>query len=71
MNRQEALAPLGKGEARFPVTSGAFVRSRVRRAATVAMVDFYEEKGLLSSAFIFRGPEAKVRALYNWLRENS
>ena len=70
MTRTEALAPLGKGEARFPVTSGALVRGSARRAALAAMVDFYEEKGFLSSQFIFRGSEANIRALYNFLKKN-
>ena len=70
MNRTEAMAPLNKGEGRFPVTSGLFVRGGVRRAAIAAMVDFYEEKGLLSSSFIFRGPEDRVIALYNFLKKS-
>lgn len=70
MNRSEAYAPLGKGEGRFPMTAGALVRGQVRKAAAMAMVDFYEEKGWLESAFIFRGPADKVVALHNWLRAN-
>ena len=70
MNRSEAYAPLGKNEGRFPVTAGAFVRGRVRKAATMAMVDYYEEKGWLESAFIFRGPAEKVKVLHDWLRAN-
>ena len=70
MNRQEALAPLGKGEGRFPVTSGALVRGSIRKAAMMVMVDFYEEKGLLESIFIFRGPQDRIIALHNWMRKN-
>ena len=70
MNRAEAFAPLDEGEARFPVTSGVLVRGSVRRAAVAAMVDFYEEKGFLESTFVFRGPEHKIRALYNFLKNN-
>ena len=70
MNRSEAMAPLAKGEARFPVTSGLFVRGSVRRAAIAAMVDFYEEKGLLESTFIFRGSQDRVLSLYNFLKKN-
>ena len=68
MNRSEAFASLAAGETRFPATSGVLVRGSLRRAAVTAMVDFYEEKGLLSSSFVFRGPQDRVQALYNYLK---
>ena len=70
MNRSEAMAPLGKGEARFPLTAGALIRGQVRKAATMAMVDFYEDKGFFESAFVFRGPHDRVQMLFNFLKAN-
>lgn len=70
MNRIEAMAPLGKNEGRFPMTAGLLVRGKVRKAAMMAMVDFYEDKGFLESTFIFRGPADRVIKLHNFLKVN-
>lgn len=70
MNRSEAFAPLGHKEARFPMSAGALIRGQIRKAATMAMVDFYEEKGFLESQFIFRGQEDRVRRLFNFFKVN-
>ena len=62
MNRSEAMAPLKAGEARMPVSAGVFIRSSIRQAAVRFMVDFYEEKGVLSSEFIFRAEVKRLLA---------
>lgn len=67
MNRSEAMTPLVNDEGRFTLTAGVFIRGNVRRAATIAVVDFYEEKGVLSSSFIFRGPRRRLLALRKYL----
>jgi hypothetical protein len=70
MNRSEAMAPLGKNEGRFPATIGMIYRGMVRKAATRAMVDFYEEKGFFESVFIFRGPVDRIQTLHNFFKVN-
>ena len=70
MTRDQALAPLGKNEGRFPITSGALVRGRVRMLLTFQMMDYYEEKSFLESTFIVRGPADKVVAFRKYFEEN-
>ncbi len=70
MTRSEAFAPLGKGEGRFPATASMLYRSRLRKAAIAAMVDFYEDKGWFESNFIFRGPAKRVEILFNFLKND-
>jgi len=45
-------------------------RGKVRKAATIAMVDFYEEKGFFESVFIFRGPADRIQTLHNFFKVN-
>jgi hypothetical protein len=68
MTRSEAIAPLNPGEARFPVEVGLLTRGTVRRVCAMQCVDFYEEKGLLESTFIVRGPIARVQATLKALK---
>ena len=63
MNRSEALAPLTKGESRFPIEAGALVRGQIRKLLLKHMLDYYEEKSFIESTFIVRGPVDKVMAV--------
>lgn len=60
MTRSEALAPLKTGEARLPANIGLINRAAIRRLALFYGVNYYEEKGWLTSTFIFRGPADRV-----------
>lgn len=70
MNRTQAMMPVVAGEARFNLTAGALLRGTVRLSAAKAGVDYYEEKGLLESVFIFRGEIDRVKALYVFFKKN-
>lgn len=68
MNRSEALAPIMPGQGTFPMIAGALFRGRIRRAALNYNVDYYEDKGLLDSKFIFRGPSSNIQEFLDLLR---
>ena len=70
MDRSQALAPLKAGEARLPCTAGLVTRGKVRQAALMLGVDYYEEKGWLGSTFIFRSDADRVRILKNLLQKH-
>lgn len=60
MTRNEALAPLEKGEARVNLTAGLAIRGAIRRGAINYGVNYYEEKGWLESVFVLRGEANRV-----------
>ena len=70
MDRNQAQAPLKEGEARIPCTVGLVGRGQVRRAAIMSGVDYYEEKGWLSSTFILRGEANRVITLVEQLEQH-
>ena len=70
MTRDDYIAPLNAGEGRFDVEAGALLRRTIRNCATTAKVRFYEDKGLLSSHFYFRGPAENCQVLYKYFKEN-
>jgi hypothetical protein len=57
---QQAKAPLGPGEGRFSAECGAICRGNYRRLASQIGVDWFEQKNMLTSYFIFRGPAPKM-----------
>jgi hypothetical protein len=65
---REAHAALGPSEARFDVEAGVVLRGEIRRAAARLGVDWFEQKGWFESYFIFRGPAARVRLLFDALK---
>ena len=67
MNRDEAVSRLQNGEARFTCTADIFLRGAMRELATIFAVNFYEEKGWFSSAFIFRGPVDNILSIKNYI----
>lgn len=71
MNRSEAFAPLSEGEARLSFEAGAWLCGPIRRSMIKLMLDFYEDKGILDSAFIARGPVDRMYILEDYLRNLS
>ena len=55
MNRNQAMLPVIQGEARFTLNAGRIFRSQILRLALKHNIQYYEDKGLLDSFFIFRG----------------
>lgn len=70
MNRSEALAPLGPGEGRIPISAGVVIRGQIRKAALMCGVDYYEEKGWFESTFILRGPAERVIKLKRLIEQH-
>lgn len=66
---EQANAKLEAGEARVPATANLFIRGSMRRLAVKHGVNFYEEKGLLVSAFIFRGEQVKLLRFHAAVKE--
>jgi hypothetical protein len=69
MTRDEAIAPLGPNEGRFPIMAGAFRRGRLRHMLNIAMLDYYEEKSFFESSFIIRGSADKVKSFIETLKQ--
>lgn len=63
MNREEALATLDYGEARFKIEVGMLLRGSFRRYLTMAGCDYYEDKGFIESLFVIKGNQSLVVAL--------
>lgn len=66
---QQAKAPLGPGEGRFSAEVGMIGRGDIRRTATQLGIDWFEQKNMLTSYFIFRGPGTAMIAFHEAMQE--
>lgn len=71
MNLDTATAPLKTGEGRLRFSCGPLYRGYVRKLCSFNGLNYYEEKGILSSVFIVIGPDYKIIALNEKLKEYS
>lgn len=68
MTKDEAYKPLKANEARFPLTVGAFYRGNIRQEALLHNIDYYEEKGFLTSVFLFKAEKTKLTIFYDYMK---
>ena len=70
MTRDEAYKPLKANEASFPMSVGAFYRGTIRQEALLHNIDYYEEKGFLTSVFLFKAEKTKLIKFYEYTKLN-